>query len=198
MNHKIANILKSYIEELSWIDKIAGLTQTLRVNIVDGDTKVEKRVPVSCDISFDNCRQGCYDELIPNSAYRSIIYFEDQGVNLIKSEGRKRFYESRLRLVGWLNYTKLPGGCGNSGDFVIDIIKAFPAIPTTIDDMIGMMIEVTSQATRSNSIFGAYTYNEFQTQYLMLPYDYFALDIRTQFYIITECIEPEAEGCLEC
>ena len=197
MNHKIAKILKTYLEDLTWADKIAGLTQVLRVNQSEGDVKTEKRIPISCDISYDNCQQGCYDELVPNSNYRSIIYFEDGSFSFTHSQGKKKYYESRLRLVCWLNYTKMPGGCGSSGDYVIDIIKAFPAYPVNLTDMLAFNVEVISQQPRSVNIFGQYSYNEFQTQYLMLPYDFFALDLRTTFYIISECVEPES-GCLEC
>ena len=125
MNNKIANIIVGYIKELPWIDKIAGLTQIAKVT----QGGVEKRFPISCDLTFDDaCTQGCYDELMPNSQYSSVVFFEDGSFNFIRQEGGKLLYESRLRLVAWLNYKKLTeGGCGSSGDYVISIIKALPA-----------------------------------------------------------------------
>lgn len=194
MNSKIANILKGYLEDLTWVEKIAGLTQVMRVR----ENDVEKRIPISCDLSFDNCQQGCYDELVPNSNYRSIIYFEDVSLNLLNNRGNKKYYQSTLRLVCWLNYKKIPGGCGKSGDYVIDIIRAFPSTPVNLADLYSFNVEVVSQASRTSGIFGAYTYNEFQTQYLMLPYDYFALTLRTEFYIDTECEPTDNSGCLDC
>jgi len=32
----------------------------------------------------------------------------------------------------------------------------------------------------------------------MAPYDYFALDIKTEFFVIPECHEPNVGGCVEC
>jgi len=200
MNTRIANIIISYIEDLSWMDKLAGVTYVAKVNVTSEGKKVEKRFPISCDKAYeDACKEGCYDELAPNSSKRSVVYFEEGGFNLIRHEANKLYYESSLRLVGWLNYKMLRGGgCGSSAKYVTDIIKSLPPIPVTIDDFHALTIEVTSQLPRDASIFSKYTYNEKQTQYLMLPYDFFALEIRTRFFIVPECIELPEEGCTEC
>lgn len=199
MNNKIADIIVDYIKDLSWIDKIAGLTQVARVDQPNGETSIEKRYPISCSMGIEEaCRIGCYDDLCPNSAYQSVVYFEDGGFNLQRREGKKMYYESSLRLIAWLNYKKLGGGCGSTGDYIIDIIKALPATPVNNGDMLGLFIDVTSQMPRSVDIFSKYTYNEVQTQFLMLPYDFFGLEIRTRFYVIAECVEPEPAGCIEC
>jgi hypothetical protein len=195
MNNKIANIIVSYLDDLDWIDKIAGLTQIARV------TKggVEKRFPISCDMAFDDaCTKGCYDELMPNSQYSSIIFFEDGSFNFSRAEGNKLYYESRLRMVVWLNYKKLTGGCGSTSEYIISIIKALPVLPQNIGDMLRLSMTVMSQASRTSGIFGKYTFDEKNSQYLMIPFDYFALDIRTTFHIINECIEPDPGGCTEC
>ena len=199
MNNKIANIVVSYIKELDWIDKLAGMTQIVRVTQTSGDAKVEKRYPISCQMAFDEaCTEGCYDELAPNSAYRSVVYFEDGSFSFVRQEGKRLYYDSTIRLIAWLNYKKLAdGGCGATGNYIVDIIKALPAFPVTVDDLMSVTIRVMSQAVRSEAIFAPYTYNVFQTQYLMLPYDFFSLEIRTSFYIIAECVN-DTSGCLEC
>ena len=111
---------------------------------------------------------------------------------------KRLYYDSTVRLIAWLNYKKLAdGGCGATGNYIVDIIKALPAFPVIVDDLMGVTIRVMSQAVRSEAIFAPYTYNVFQTQYLMLPYDFFSLEIRTSFYIIAECVN-DTSGCLEC
>ena len=77
--------------------------------------------------------------------------------------------------MAWLNYQRLRGGCGSTGEYIIDIIKALPGFPQNIGDMLGVMITVESQVTRGTDIFSKYTYNELQTQYDMIPYDFFAI-----------------------
>lgn len=194
MNNKIANIIVDYIKDLDWIDKLAGLTQVAKIN----QNGVEKRYPISCSMAFDDvCVEGCYDELAPNSAYQSVVYFEDGGVSFSSQRGNKLYYESNLRLIAWLNYKKLGGGCGSTVNYIIDLIRSLPSFPVSIDDLLGVNIQVSSQAIRGTDIFGKYTFNEKQTQYFMLPYDAFALDIKTTFFLIPECVK-DTGGCLEC
>ncbi len=194
MNNKVANILVSYLDGLAWVGKIAGLTQIAKVT----EGGVEKRFPISCDLSYeDACRIGCYDELMPSSQRRSVLYFEDGSFNFIRQEGNRLYYESRLRLVCWLNYRLIEGGCGSSGDYVIEVIKALPAVPTNIGGLLRFSTVVASQAQRSSGIFSKYTFDEKRAQYLMSPFDFFALDLRVNFFIITECIKPDP-GCVEC
>jgi len=200
MNNKIANIIVDYIKDLPWIDKLAGMTQVARIYQTSDGAKIEKRYPISCQLDYeDACKEGCYDELVPNSKYRSVVYFEDGSFSYRERRGKRLYYESNIRLVAWLNYKLLEGaGCGSTGEYILDIIQALPEIPVDIDNMRGMTITVISQARRDSGIFSKYTYNEFATQYMLIPYDYFALDIRTEFFVIPECHEPNLEGCIEC
>lgn len=199
MNNKIANIIRDDIKDIAWIDKLAGLTQVAKVSQTSGESKVEKRFPISCAMSYDDaCKTGCYDELAPDSKYKSVAYFEDEGVTFTGRVGNKIYYESRLRLIVWLNLKALAGECGTSGDYVIDVIKTIPSMPRNVGGLISLQTTITSQAVRDVSIFSKYTYNEKQTQYLMYPYDFFALELRTNFVINTECATQPTEGCVSC
>ena len=200
MNNKIANIIVDYIKDLPWNDKLAAMTQVAKIQQTSDNRKVERRFPISCAMEYDDaCKDGCYDELAPNSKYQSVVYFEDGSFSFRERSGKRLYYESNIRLVAWLNYKLLEGaGCGSTGEYILDIIKALPDVPQDIDAMRGVTITVTSQARRDSGIFAAYTYNEHQTQYLLAPYDFFAIDIRTEFFVIPECHEPNLEGCVEC
>ncbi len=199
MNAKIANLLVDYISTLAWTDKIAGLVQTVKVSQQDGNRKIEKRYPVSCSINVsDPCINGCYEDLIPDSKYASLIYFEDGGLSLQKTYRNRHYYQSNLRLVCWINYlNQRGGGCAATGNYMIDIINSLPSYPVNIDGFYGVFPQISSQVIRSSAIFDKYTYNEKQTQYLMLPYDYFALELRTTFFVINNCLVPAA-GCMPC
>ena len=189
MNNKIANIVVGFIEDLPWIEKLSGLTQVARVSQSSGDSKVEKRFPISCAMNYDDaCKLGTYDELSPDSKYKSVVFFEDDSFSLDEKVGDKLYYESTIRLVAWLNLCKIEDSCGTSGDYVLSIIKALPAMAYNYGVMLGITIDVTSQLQRDVSIFSKYTFNEKQTQYLMYPYDFFALEIRTRFHVKSECI----------
>jgi hypothetical protein len=200
MNNKIANIVVGYIDGLSWIDKLAGMTQIAKINQRSGETAVSKTFPISCQMAFDNsCADECYEDLMPNSKYKSVVYFEDGGFTFSRQEGNKMYYESSIRLVAWLNYKLIgEGGCGTTGDFIIDILKVLPDIPVNVGNMLGFRVWMASQVPRGFEIFSKYTFDEPRTQLLMLPYDYFALDLKATFYIIPDCFRGKDTGCTSC
>ena len=190
MNNKIANILKGYIETLDWTDKISGLVQTANVTEKSGDNKITKSYPIACDLTEDSCVKGHYQDLIPDSKKRSVVYFEDKGCVFDKQVRNRLYYKSSLRLVCWLNLKLLeedPCGtddhCTVSGCYVMDVIKILPHIAFSSGGFYGMFINSISQAERSVDIFSKYTYHEESTQYLLYPYDFFALDIEITFAV---------------
>lgn len=194
MNNTIADIIKTKIEDLDFVDKIAGLVSTVYMNIPDENgTKVQKAFPIACDVTAEDCKQGAYNDLCPDSKYMTVIYFEDGGVEFRERKNKFICYTSRLKLVCWINVAKYLNECCNEGitcsasaDIIKKILCALPTQPENIDPYVSVYPVVTSQAVRSNSIFSQYTYNEKQTQYLLAPFDYFALNIVTDFCVCTE------------
>lgn len=195
MNQAIADIIKSHIEGLDFVDKIAGLVRTLTFDIVTKDSEgknvpVQKSFPVACCVTADDCKNGAYNELMPNSQYKTVIYFEDMGVTAGDIEGRYSYFTSNVRLVCWINAAKILGdtcktgtACTLSAHFISEIIRALPEFKQHHNPFNMVLSKVTSQEVSSPSIFSQYTYDEKHTQYLMYPYDYFALDIQTEFAI---------------
>ena len=205
MNQAIANIIKSKIEDLNFVDKIAGLVTTVYMNITDeNDNKVQKSFPVACCTTAEDCKAGAYNDLCPNSDYKTVIYFEDGGVSFDRAAGNHKYYKSRLRLVCWVNVAKLlldecynESTCTISASLIAQIIRALPRHPLHYDYLDFVYHEVTGQQVHSNSIFAAYTYNEKQTQFLMYPFDYFALDIESTFAICLKSTEVYEAVCPE-
>lgn len=192
MNQAIADIIKSHIEDLSFVDKIAGLTSVLTFDVKDKDNNiVQKTVPIACCVTADDCKNGAYNELMPDSRYKTVIYFEDGGVSFERAESNWKYYRSTLRLVCWINIKEITGadcGCDESpctyaASIIAQIIRALPTFPERHAPFDHVYSEVTNQIVRSPAIFSAYTYDEKHTQYLMAPYDYFALTIDTSFAI---------------
>lgn len=195
MNQAIANIIKNHISGLDFIDKIAGLVSACTFDIVVRDkennpTTVQKTFPIACCLTEKCTIETAYQDLMPNSDYKTVIYFEDKGVSWVKTEGRYKHYTSNVRLVCWINVAKILGDTCKEGDtctlsthLITEIIRSLPEFPGHHNPFNMVFSEVTSQEVRSPSIFSTYTYDEKHSQYLMYPYDYFALDIQTSFAI---------------
>jgi uncharacterized protein (TIGR02145 family) len=199
MNQAIADIIRGHIEAVTpdWIDKISGLVAAISIEQRGPDnTTVIKTFPVACCVSADDCKEGAYNELMPDSKYKSVIYFEDKGISFKEYKRGFKYYTSNLRLVGWLNIAKILGtDCGSeipctyAAIVIADIIRALPLHPSNISPFAMVFSEITAEEPRSNAIFSRYSYNEVHSQYLMAPYDYFALNIRTDFSV---CLASES------
>jgi len=191
MNQAIADIIKGHIEDLDFVDKIAGLTSVTYFDVKNKDNEiVQKAVPVACCVTAADCKEGAYNDLMPDSKYKTVIYFEDGGVKFTRYESNWKYYESTLKLVCWINIEKILDSdcklqvpCTYAAHIIADIIRALPTFPEHHAPFDHVYSEVVSQDIRSNSIFAKYTYDEKHSQYLLAPYDYFALDIQTNFAI---------------
>jgi hypothetical protein len=199
VNIDIAELVKDYLTGASFADKMAGLVQAMRITMTDSDNnRIEKTYPVSCLYTYDECKNGKYAELIPNSKYNSILYFEDNGVSFGDREGRYINVESRLKLVCWANLKKLNKGDYNSANMIAEILYLLPAHPVQSTIYRNLSIEITGQDIRNAGIFSKYTYNELQTQFLMYPFDYFSLNLTVNYKIIPQCYEPTDNPAPDC
>jgi hypothetical protein len=205
MNQAIANIIKGHIEGLDFVDKIAGLVAPLTFEIKDKDNNlVQKTVPIACCVTADDCKEGAYNDLMPNSDYKTVIYFEDGGVTFDRAESNWKYFTSNLRLVCWINIEKLTESgvcksevpCTYAAHIITEIIRALPEFPENNHAPIEKVFsEITSQENRTPSIFGAYTYDEKHAQYLMAPFDYFSLNLRTTFAICLRSTVVPSSNC---
>lgn len=203
MNQAIASIIKGHIEDLDFVDKIAGLTAVTIFDIKDkeGNT-IQKSFPIACCTTADDCKEGAYNDLMPNSAYKTVIYFEDRGATFSRKESNWKYYQSNLRLVCWINIEKITGAecksevpCTYAAHIIAEIIRALPDFPENHTPFDKVYSEVVSQDIRSNSIFSQYSYDEKHSQYLMAPYDYFALNIQTEFAICLKSTDVYDATC---
>lgn len=198
MNQAIADIIKGHIQNLDFVDKIAGLTSVLTFDIRGKDNEVvQKSFPVACCLTEKCNIESAYQDLMPNSEYKSVIYFEDGGVSFEKAESNWKYYKSTLRLVAWLNIEKLTESgickseipCTYAAHVITEIIRALPEFPKSHSPIERVYSEITNQLVRNPSIFSQYSYSEAHIQFLLAPYDYFALEIQTSFAI---CLKSSA------
>lgn len=202
MNEKIANILKSKIQNLPFVDKIAGLVRPVKQEVLgENNIKVLKTFPVSADVSYDLLIGGKYRDLIPDSKYQSILYFEDNGCVLTYKDRGWVGFNSKLTLIGWLNVKKLMD-CQTftaSTEVILSILSNLPEMPFNEDIYREIKIIALSEVPKSNAIFSRYTYDELKTQYLLYPYDYFALNMSVDFKVNLACVEQlKFSGCTGC
>lgn len=183
MIEHLCEVLKHRVETLPFITLCGGLARIQRVK----DNGIERVFPVMVSLTG-------YVPLHPQKAEAGIAYFELIR-NEVKSElagDRGYIYLAALRLVVWLNLERIdpPDVLGMQAAAMAAVTA--PIDPTTTEDtgrVSRYKIVRALYVPKSPGIFATYTYNEEELQYLMHPYDYFAIDFEA-VYTLTNCEQP--------
>lgn len=195
MNKELSSLLKKKLLTLPFIDVLAGMVQTVtRDNMQedDGIGKTTKRFPVSYDTNLlEECLGRPEKMLIPDSSRKSIIYFEDYGiVNTDKKHGLYG-YNSSVRLICWMNRALLVGDvyAEISGRCMAMIIERLAGHnPENNGLFTELRVDVARIPPQDAALFGRYTYNEQDRQYLRPPYEFFGIDFSCRYYVNSKCL----------
>lgn len=197
MQKEISHILKGKLLTLPFADRVAGLAQTLTVKAQTEDNlqTIEKRMPVSYDVwdvGAGDC-DGAEVLLIPDSSQRSIIYFEDYGVQVGDRKRNMQGYISSLRLICWLDKSKIVGdhytpelAARCQGAIVSRLCHKNPE---NIAPFVSLVIDVERLPPMEPALFARYTYEETQRQYLRPPFEFFGIDLRVRYYMSDKCLD---------
>lgn len=191
MNAAIASLLIAKIEaaDLPWVDVTAGLVRpiTFSSKTVKGKTFT---YPIGCDVTDPGaCDDTSLAALLPDEDKRSVLFIDgDSYPQRVTNPGQGVQFVSRLRIVVWLNCSKLGGSC-NCGDLAAqNIIAALRGTRYNASPYKNVLHRVIGGGpSRGTTIFSSYTFDEKRSQYLHYPFDFFALDIETSFTLFPGC-----------
>lgn len=178
MTSKIAQLIIDEIDSLNWVDKIKGVVKPLKVKIKGGEEKI---YPICLNTDPTLCNSSTYTDLVPDSSKMSIIYFEDGGTEVIESGCKYTDLESSLRLVCWLNLRKINADFTDALNIKLNLINTIPADIANTDWVTKIRVMFEGEEEKSAGIFSEYTYDEAENQYLIYPYDFFALNYRVKY-----------------
>lgn len=184
MIHSIIERVLNDIRALNFADRVAGIvTVGSKKNMVEGGTSL-KKFPIYPNRPTE-CVAGDYFDCIPDDKFRSIIYFEEISNTVIAQDNYTYQMSADVRLVGWFNLKKI-------GQYSTDllmrlILQSIPEI-TDFDDIFSIKMNLTGVEVKSPNIFGNYTYDEAETQYLLFPYDYGSMRF-TATYRMNKCVD---------
>lgn len=194
MNKDIASIIKAKIllaPVHPIVDKVAGLVQTVEFaeETMSGASKVA-RIPVSIDTNIDGAVNWKDRDLVPNSANRSIIYFEDNGITTGVSNAYGKHQTSKLTMICWMNTKRMSGSTTPASDFATAILNKIEKLPFNSGKYLNIKISHESILPQDARIFSRYTYDEKEKQYLMSPYEFFAVNLVIKYIASSNCSIP--------
>lgn len=198
MNKAIANMIRDTLTDIPFIELFGGLVytqvkaETFFKNEYDETGKeVEYKFPVTCDyVGKVDCDHKGLKDFIPDSNLKGMLYFEDNGI-IPTSQGKVIGYTSRLRLIVWLNSKYVDGSpcIGISTPIMNGILeRLIGKNPFNYGDFQRVVYRIDTIPPANIDLFRKYTYKESQLQFLMPPFEYFAIDILTDFRVNPECL----------
>ncbi len=190
INTIVKNIIP-YLEALNFSEVVGGIATTISQNKPIKDNKIiVKKFPAYYNENKTTCNASDYIDLVPNSNKRSIIYFENNGIKISPINGNIIECVADVRLVCWANLKKINDTFINADILKLLVIQAMPSSLSNVLPYSFIRIQLTGEETKNVSIFSKYTYNEEEKQYLIYPFDYFALNYEISFYVGINCIDP--------
>ena len=110
MNKEISKVLRDKLIEdggLPFVEKYAGLVQTVTEEVATEETKTKKRFPVATEVVLNDVCSSHEEIITPDSSLKGILYFEDGGVVSQGKVGKRFQFVSNLTLVCWINRAKV-------------------------------------------------------------------------------------------
>lgn len=193
MNKELATVLKNNLAGLPFLHLLCGMVQTLTYDDPIGEEggMIQKKVPVTYDHNDVACN-GKEINPIPHSSKRSIIYFEDFGIGVQGKERGLTKFQSSLRLICWMNRAKLVADHYTpvSGRAMAAIIQQIAnKNPFSNGLFQRLSVKVARIPPQDAGLFGRYTYNEPDRQYLRPPFEFFGIDFQIDFNTDSNCLE---------
>lgn len=207
------------------IEKYGSLVFPLSVPEKVGETTTgepilkEKVFPVACGVNFQDCvANRKYQELVPNSRYKSIAYWEQLGDATMNQAEMRQAHKSGLlvfdipaRLVVWLNIQKLNinneafQSCSIAAPVALQIEKALhnrAGFSITNDAYQNATVTYIFQGQEPKEyarVFGRYTYGNETAKFMLFPYDWVSLRYTVRLRINRNCVEDFTLGSpVEC
>lgn len=186
INKLVEKIKDDYLSGINFNDRNYGLVRIHREKQKTTDGQVEKIYPVYKNTAT-SCDAGRETQCIPDSAYNSLSYHESQSTSIVQGSNGFLTVTAQIRNVWWINGDKVDQDITFIDDLALNVIKNFPEKIANFDNMAMIYVQVTGTDT-SPAIFGQYSYNEANKQYLMPPYYYFAVNYTVSFRVHRDCV----------
>ena len=182
MIRKLTDLIVAEITGLNFVDHIGGIVKDLEVNR-DGTLN---RYP-----NILNLTTLKHETFLPESKYKSVIFFEDNGVTTEGNDNRYNNYTANIRLIAWYNLPKINSAYTDGALLTQTLIYNIPDTLANSDYLTKIAIDVTGEVAKTKAIFGRYDFKEDKWQYLNYPYDYAGIDMIVKFSV------PRNSSCFD-
>lgn len=188
MNAKIAELLRDEIDGLNFVERTAGLVRSIPIKVPTDDAgMVIKNIPVAL-----NNETPCVEEegmaLVPDSSKKSIVFFEDGGINIIGKDIRFIDCESTLTMVAWFNLPQINEAYEDATLLMAKLVSTIPRKLANSDFVTKIRI-TPSGFLPKDTVYSQYDLDLAENMYFSFPYDYAAFSYTVNFSIPMACLD---------
>lgn len=180
IDHVISGISDRLRSNLGYISKIGGVARQQKIKDV-ASTLIYPAVQ-------DPDKAGNYILMAPDSKETGVMFFEvaSNAASDVISGGRGQQFVASIRVICWLNLARITPP--DTGAIMAQVVSYITQKDQFESDFVSSVrIVPKSEVPRSPDIFGKYSFKEDVTQFLMLPFDYFAFDFQASYIMNTAC-----------
>lgn len=173
MIHYLINELVTEIKTLNYIDRCFGVVYPLQKTTINKEgLKYLHTIPIYAN-NDKTCNNDDYVDCVPNSDYKSCIYFEASNeVISEESRGSQFITDVDVRMICWFNLALINANLTTGEGLIRTLIHTILNANLSVSNV----IEVKELLYRKPEIFNSYTYNEPEKQFLIYPYEFGAVD----------------------
>lgn len=207
----ICETLKGLLTNMDYVERLGGVVMPVTQEVVNEEGVPTRYVfPITCDAEGTACvESGKYFDMLPNDAYKSVLYFEDRTGVAFGAWQRKyneQTFRGVVRLVGWLNLAKMGfDSCSVTDRIVMAIIQSLHStkpLPITVTETgwtgAQLDVEKVDLVRRGENLFAQYTWAQTQ-QAIIYPFDTFGMDITFTLKTGVDCVDaPALESEILC
>ena len=181
------NHLADRLRTLAFLDVVGGAARQQKITVA-GNQPRQKVVPAVPDPTSEKA----YIDLSPSSDLASIAYFEVLSNKFDSAAGGSRghIFSCVARMVVWMNTARISPRQDIPSALALCVSKVSGTYDNCQLPVASIVVEPLQEVPRSSEIFGKYSYNEAESQFLMLPFEYFAFDFNIRFATVANCNLP--------
>lgn len=187
MIQKIAELLRDEIDDLEFVERTAGLVRPIPITVQTEEGVVTKTMPIAVSDGLD-CEPQEMMYLIPDSAVMSIVFFEDGGTTITRTDSFYLHCTSIVRMVAWFNLKMINPDYEDATLLMAHLVSTVPKYIANDEFITGIKVEPVNELPKE-TVYSNYDLNLEENMYFAFPYDYGAFEFEVIYRIPKACLD---------
>jgi len=193
MIYRIAELLRDEISSLNFVEIAAGLAKPhiVRNNVTEEDTPaiLDKAIPMAYNDLGITCEEGDLYVLYPNTKKKSIVWWEDNGIDMLEEETYYYQCKASLTCIGWWNLPLINQTFTNASWIVANLIAAIPERLANVDYLSQIRVYFTGEIAEGAEVVSKYDFDEPENQFTTFPYSVTGINFDVDFAFGKNCVD---------